>query len=104
MIKFELKHPRATQEMLGFLPEFWSEHNPASAKEQANRSYAHGGGWQQFKGFQMAGDFKSIRYPGDPPMPLIAQAKLRNETILLFDCAWVAIVQEDGSYEICRMD
>ena len=104
MIKFELKHPKATQEMLGFLPEFWSEHNPASAKEQVNRSYAHGGGWYPFKGFEMAADGSSILYPGDPPMPLIAETKLRDETIRLYDRAWVAIVQKDGSYEICRMD
>lgn len=104
MIKFELKQPRANQAMLGYLPTFWSEQDPRAAKEQANTSYGHGGGWGSFKGFKMASDGSSIQYPGDPPLSLIAEAQMRDETIRVYDCAWVAIVQKDGSYEICKMD
>lgn len=47
---------------------------------------------------------RGITFPGDPMMPLLAEAKLGKETIRIYDCAWVAIVQEDGSFEISRID
>lgn len=102
MISFTLVHPRANPEMLGLLSSFWSEHDPRSAAEQANSSYAHGGGWQPFSGFTVTP--KGLKYAGDPPMLLIAEAKLRNETIRLYECSWVSITQSDGSVEISRMD
>jgi hypothetical protein len=102
MIDFIPKHPQARSDMLGFLPAFWDESDPRSARDQANNAYGHGGGWNPFNGFRMTE--KGIAYPGDPIMPLLFEAKLRDETIRVYDCAWVAIVQKDGSYEICRMD
>lgn len=98
MLNFDLKHPRATHEMLGFLPDFWDERDPRDAKAQAADNY----GWSPFQGFTMQSN--GIAYPGDPPMQLIAEAKLRDETIRLYQNSWVAIVQPDGSYEISRMD
>jgi hypothetical protein len=102
MIEFTLKHPRATHDMLGYLPQCWDARNPQSAREQADANYSHGGGWEPFHGFRMTN--RGLEYPGDPPMVLIAEAKLRDETIRLYDCSWVAIVQPDGSFEACRMD
>jgi len=99
---WRMKHPQATPEMLGFIPDMLSEESPLPAKEQFDRAYGHGGGWQTFHGFTMT--TTGLRYPGDPEMPLLAETKLRDETIRFYDCAWVAIVQQDGSYEICRMD
>jgi len=97
-----MKHPQATPEMLGFIPQMLSEHDPRPAREQFDSAYGHCGGWQAFHGFTMTAT--GLRYPGDPEMPLLAETKLRDETIRFYDCAWVAIVQPDGSYEICRMD
>jgi hypothetical protein len=102
MIQFILKHPRATYDMLGFLPQMWDARNPQSAREQANANYGHGGGWEPFHGFRMTN--RGLEYPGDPPQPLIAEAKLREETIRLYDCSWVVIIAPDGSFEACRMD
>lgn len=104
MIEFQIKHPAATGEMLGYVPLFFSEADPRSAKEQIDANYAHGGGWSPFKGFTMRPDGSCLDYPGDPPQRLIAEAKLHKETLRLYDCAWLAIVQEDGSYEIARID
>lgn len=97
------KHPRAHPDMLGYLPDFVSEHDPRLAREQFADNYRNGGGWNPFPGFVMQPD-GNITYPGDPPMRLLFEAKLRNETIRLYDCSWVAIIQEDGTYEISRMD
>lgn len=41
-----------------------------------------------------------IKYPGDPPFPPVARMRLRDEVILVYPCAWVTIIQKDGSYEI----
>ncbi len=100
MIEFKLCHPKATFQMLGFLPEFWDERDPRPAKEQANENYV--AGWHPFTGFKM--EAGGLKYPGDPLMHLLAEARLRDETIKVYEHAWVAIVQKDGSFETCRMD
>lgn len=95
-------HPHATPDMLGFLPGFLSEDDPRPAREQLDSAYAHGGGWNSFTGFRMLPD--GIAYPGDPVMPLLYETQLRDEIIRFYNCAWVAIVQPDGSFDIARMD
>jgi hypothetical protein len=79
------------------------EDDPRSAKEQLNTGYAHGGGWQAFNGFKLNAD-DSLSYPGDPPQIPIIEFKLRNERVVLYDHAWVAVIQPDRSFEVCRMD
>jgi hypothetical protein len=105
---FQLKHPRATYEMLGYLPDFWLESDPRSAKEQANTSYAHGGGWNTIESSvtsKFVMEENGLRYPGDPLIELLAEGRLHDkETIRIYNHAFVAIVQDDGTYEICRMD
>ena len=85
-ISFELKHPRATQEMLGLIPLFLSEHNPANALDQLHLAYGN------------------MQYPGDPETILLAEGRLRDEIIRIYVRAWVAIVQPDGTFEVSRMD
>ena len=92
------------EDLVGFIPEFLSEDDPAPAKEQIDRSYQHGGGWRRFEGFVYDPLNKSIKYPDDPVMYPWAEAKLRDELILVYPSAWVCIVQPDGSYEIARID
>lgn len=103
MIHFEIMHPRANAEMLGFIPTFLSERDPRPAAEQFDDAYRHGGGWHPFEGFKMLPD-GSLKYPGDPAYQILAQAKLRDETISIYEHAWVAIVQKDGSFQVSRMD
>lgn len=91
-------------DFVGFIPEFFSEDNPASAKEQIHRAYAHGGGWNPFQGFKMSDDKMRIMYPGDPAFNAIATARMRDETIILYEHEWLAIIQPDGSHEIARID
>lgn len=99
---------------VGMIPMFLSESDPRPAREQFNERYAHGGGWRSFNGFELSpgptpalldGDnIPNIKYPGDPIMPPLAYAMLRDEMIVIYQYAWVMILQPDGSYEISRMD
>jgi hypothetical protein len=100
---WEMKHPQARLDMLGYIPTFLSEDDPRPARDQLNTAYSHAGGWNPFPGFTMLpnGD---LSYPGDPPTRLIAETHLRKETIHFYEHSWVAVIQEDGSHEICRMD
>lgn len=88
---------------LGYLPAFLSEGDPRSASEQFDSNYQHGGGWKPFEGFVMKPNF-SIEYKGDQTLWPVAKAELRDEVIFVYPHDWVAIVQPDLSYEICRMD
>lgn len=96
-------HAEVTAEHLGLLPGMLDEDDPAPAREQLDRAYQHGGGWQPFVGHTLQDDL-SLQYPGDPPTRAIAMTRLRDETIVLYQHSWVAIIQPDRSYEICRMD
>lgn len=102
-MKWEFHHPQMTPDHLGLIPSFLSENDPRPAKEQIHDAYAHGGGWNSFKGFEMLAD-GSIKYPGDPAHRVLAQTQLRDEIIRYYDYSWLAIVQPDGSFEIARID
>jgi hypothetical protein len=97
-----LLHPKATYDMLGYLPDFLREGDPRSAKEQLNTNYPFGG-FQPFKGFKMDTD-GNLLYPGDPSVPAIAETYLRDEVVRMYQYAWVAIIQKDGSFEVARID
>lgn len=95
-------HPDMRPEMLGYIPSFLDEDDPRPAREQFNEKYI--GGWTPFRGFTLLPD-GNLSYPGDPPMQLLAETTLHNkEVIRFYDCAWVMILQTDGTHEICRMD
>jgi hypothetical protein len=96
-------HPLATVDMLGYLPQFLSERDPRSAREQLDSGYQQGGGWTPLPGFILLSN-GCLGYPGDPPTLPIAETRLRTETIRLYEHAWVAIIQDDGSVEVARMD
>lgn len=100
---FIARDPRATLEHMGFIPSFLSDDDPRSAKEQLNEGYAFAGGWDPFKGHTMD-DNENLHYPGDPPQKPLCELRLRDERIVLYPHAWVAIIQPDKSFEICRMD
>lgn len=88
---------------LGFIPSFISETDPRPAGQQFNENYSHGGGWNPFKGFTMLPDGR-LQYPEDPPLEIIAETKLRDETIRFYEYAWLMIIQSDGSWEVSRID
>jgi hypothetical protein len=93
---------------LGFLPVFLNDSNPKDAVTQLNEAYAHGGGWHDFQGFTLIKHgllpHYALSYPGDPPMRELARAKLRDETVVLFEASWVAVIQPDETFRVARMD
>lgn len=101
MLQFIHLQPRVD---LGLLPQMWDVTDPRPARVQAADNYAHGGGWSPFKGFKFDAVKQVLTYSGDPPMRALAYAQLRDETIIVYDYAWVMILQKDGSFEISRMD
>lgn len=103
MIQFKMLHPRMTEEHLGFLPDFLSEHDPRPAREQIDANYRHGGGWNPMLDWQLLPN-NSIRYPGDPALAPLASAKLHDEELFFYNHAWLCIKQPDGSYEVSRVD
>jgi hypothetical protein len=97
---WELKHPRAAMDMLGVVPDFLSDQDHRSARDQINERYV--GGWKPISGFSFPDEF--LRCPDEPPRPLIAETKLRDETIKFYNGAWVAIIQPTGEFEVSRLD
>ena len=96
-------HPKCTPTHVGFIPTFLDEDDPRPAAEQFQERYVHGG-WRNQSGFKEGNVRYSLHYPGDPPLYPIAAMKLRDETIMVYDYAYVAIWQKDGTFEACRMD
>lgn len=110
MIDFKLtdigkKHYSDVYDVVGDIKYFASEENTEeSLVEQFDRMYSHGGGWNPLDGFELNKDTGAIKYPGDPEMPPLATAKFRNQTVNVYQYAFVAIIEEDGSFEVARMD
>jgi hypothetical protein len=100
LVKWEILQGEAN---LGTLAYMLDDENPKSARDQLDAGYRYGGGWRPFPGFSLT-IFNGLVYPGDPPIRPIASTRLRNEYILLYPGDWVAIIQYDRSFEVCRMD
>lgn len=93
-------------DVLGDIPAWLDEADPASAIEQIHRMYAPiGGGWRDSRGpFALDEENNELRYPGDPPMILLAKATLRDERIFIFDCSWVVVLLPSGTFRVARID
>jgi hypothetical protein len=96
-------HPACTPHHVGFIPTFLDEDDPRPAKEQFAERYIYGG-WHNQDGIKKGNSRYSLKYPGDPTLIPIAMMVLRDETIMIYDGAYVAIWQKDGTFEACRMD
>lgn len=108
-------HPHG-RDFVGFIPRFLYEDDVRPAAAQFNDRYSFGGGWRPMDGWDavheaptsmMPQGFHSvltIKYPGDPAYWPVAHIEFRDETIWVYQHAWVAIEQADGSVEISRMD
>lgn len=96
-------------DLTGFIPSWLNESSKSGAVEQIDKNYSHGGGWRDFNGFTLKGEIDSevgplLLYPGDPPTAAVCHWKVGDEQVVLFDHAWVAVVQPDGSHRIARID
>lgn len=97
-------------EAAGLIPLFMSARDETDAVTQIDRSYSHGGGWHEFKGFKLESfDPENpmrarLRYPGDPPYPAVAWTKLRNEYVIVFASAWVIVTKNGKTFRCARID
>lgn len=96
-------HPDVTAEHLGSVPSFLDLDDPRPAKEQFKESYI--GGWNS-RGHKwvLLPDKTIDTMDGDPPLQPYAECRLRDETIRLYECSYVVIIQPDGSFDASRMD
>lgn len=90
-------------EVVGYLETWLDEADPRGAREQLHERYAHGGGWFSYDGFTLD-ERNRLLGEGDPPLAPLAQARLRDEVILIYRHAWVAIVQRNRTFEVARID
>lgn len=102
-IEWKLLHPRVTMAHLGLLPAFLSEGSPDPAAKQLGRGYSYGGGWSPVRGFRLRDD-NHLLYPGDPPLRPIAETKVNDEVVCVYEHSFVAVIQPDRSFEVARMD
>ena len=87
---------------LGLIPTFVFSADPRPAFEQFDERYI--GGWNAMLPGKFKIDEKDyLHYPGDPPLPPVAAAMLRDENIIVYPYSLVAIIQRDGSFSIARM-
>lgn len=94
-------HPRFSSDMLGFIPGFFSDDDPRPAREQIAERYQSG--WHPINGCTMD-ERLQLCYPGDPPFIALAFGILRNETLVLYQHDFLAIIQRDGTFEVARVD
>lgn len=101
MLEWTQKHPQATYDHLGYIPNFLDEADERSAEKQFDEKYC--GGWNPMKGFRML-DNGDMQYPGDPPTRLLWQTVLHDQKVRVYESAWVAVVEPDGSFAVARLD
>ncbi len=106
MLNFvKTKHCKVPVEhVAGNIVYFADEGNEMPLNEQFDKNYGFGGGWRPFEGFVFDPVEKTITYPEDPKYYPMAIAKFRDQEIIMYEHAWVLILNADGSFEVSRMD
>lgn len=101
-------HPNATPDHLGPIPYWLDTGDERPAAQQLDAHYRHGGGWRPMRGFELRDRARGVLvYPVDGEDEVfepIAALLFRKELIFAYQHAIFAIVQPDGSFEVCRMD
>lgn len=116
MIKFTIsdygKEEGLTTPDLFFLRAIFQETDPAKAADQIHLRYAHGGGfhpmdgWTLHDGWEAPGGTRLTYGSGQDATHAreMARATLRDETLVLLDHAFLAIIQKDGAFKVTRVD
>ena len=96
-----LLEPGVTLQTLGALPDMLDANDPAPAREQLDRGYQHG--FRGLSGWYLGAD-DVLHFPGDRPYRPLAEMRMRDEKILIFEGSFVAVIAPDRSFEVARMD
>jgi len=92
-----------TPEDAGLIPMMLNLEDERPARDQLDANYQHGGGWRPMGKFKARRD-GSLQYPGDPAIEPLAVMHFRDELVLVYPYGFVGIFQQDGSFEVARMD
>jgi len=96
-------HPKATIDMLGYVPQFFSEDDPRPVREQIAENYISG--WNPMQGFRYDVMTGTMHYPGDPPYKPMMSTMVRDEMVVMYHPgSFFAIIQADQTFEIARLD
>jgi hypothetical protein len=88
---------------------FRNDEEGTPAIEQANSGYLNTGGCPfeptavKFE-LDSSGEEYALRYENDPPLKELARTRIGEETVVVFEYAWVAIIQPDKTFVVSRCD
>jgi hypothetical protein len=101
---WELVHPRATFDMLGYVPGFIDISSDAPLRDQINAGYVSG--WHRSASEWVRISNTLQGHPEDPPFPMIARYRHQptGELLEFYTSCYTAIVQPDGTFEVARLD
>ena len=93
-----------TIDMLGMIPNMFDVNDPRDVQDQIRDNYI--GGWNPMFGITIEPSDKmfALKYPDDPDLYPIGFTVVRNQTVLVYPFAWVAIVTEGKDTEVARLD
>lgn len=99
---------KGNQHHVGLIPENLIRFaNPEDdAVKQLADSYVYGGNqWHDIDGFKLGAD-NSLKFPGDPKLLPRAQFVLgpKQELVVVYDSAFIAVIQADRTFRVTRMD
>lgn len=98
------RDPRFRPEMLGYVADMLDVADPRDARTQLDANYRSGGYWMGEEQGVKLGANDALLFEGDPPQPVLAEARLRDERILFYPAEFVGVVAADGSFKVQRMD
>ena len=96
MVKCEalpaLPEEYSVHDVAGLIPTFVDANDPRPAREQLDDGYneAAGCGWHPIENFSLLPG-NVLQYPGDEPMQPLVKMTLHDETIYVYEAAFVAI-------------
>jgi hypothetical protein len=101
-IRFLAKH--ASVEDWGLLLSFLDEENPASVAEQFAAGYGFGKLYEMSGKINLTSGQHESAYSEDPPLDPLSILFFRDEQVILYPYAIVAIIKPDTPTFITRMD
>ena len=102
-------------ETIGVLPMILMSNDPRPVKDQLDDRYSHGGGYSvspgNWKYIPAEGENEAtLQYTStsgeesDEALREMARTQIHDETCILFDYQFMAIVQPDASFVVVRVD
>lgn len=101
-------------EAWGMIPHMLNPNAEKPLWQQIHEGYAHGGGWNDFNGFDIKCDEDSgkytMQYPGDPVYNEYDRIVIGDEMLVLFPYSWVLYVSvpehsdKEPTHKVARLD